>query len=109
MRQRAAFYMALRTASPLLLFPATALRVNGLPPAMPPIVCAFNGLLEKIAAAIAMQRNFVADATHELGSALSALNLQLRLAEVADEGLERRHAFRDLHEGLIGSPTWCSK
>jgi two-component system OmpR family sensor kinase len=132
MRQRAAFYMALRTAPPLLLlFPAMALliwvvvgralrplenltqavrgrtpadlqalRTDGLPPELLPIAGALNGLLEKIAAAIAMQRNFVADAAHELRSPLTALKLQLRLAEVADDGLERQHAFRNLHERL---------
>jgi len=133
MRQRAAFYMALRTAPPLLLlFPAMALliwvvvgralrplenlaqavrgrspadlqalRADGLPPELLPIVGALNGLLEKIAAAIAMQRSFVADAAHELRSPLTALKLQLRLAEVTDEaGGERQRAFRSLHERL---------
>ncbi|MBA5690707.1 ATP-binding protein [Rugamonas apoptosis] len=132
MRQRAAFYMALRTAPPLLLlFPAMALLIwivvgramrplenltmavrgrtpldlqplnaDDLSPELLPIVSALNGLLDKIDGAIAAQRNFVSDAAHELRSPLTALKLQLRLAEVADGEQERRQAFRKLHERL---------
>ena len=131
-RQRAAFYLTLRTAPPLLLlFPAMALLIwavvgralrplehlaqavggrspkdlrplatEGLSPELLPIVAALNCLLGQIEGAIAAQRNFVADAAHELRSPLTALKLQLRLAETAHEGLERKSAFRKLHERL---------
>ena len=132
MRQRAAFFLTLRTAPPLLLlFPAMALLIWGVvgralrpleqltqalrgrsptdlqplgedawSPELLPIIGALNGLLEQIARAFAAQRNFVADAAHELRSPLTALKLQLRLAETALEGQERQLAFRKLHERL---------
>ena len=132
MRQRVAFYMALRTAPPLLLLlPAMALLIwivvgralrplenltqavrgrtpsalqplkeDHLPPELLPIVSALNGLLDQIGAAIATQRNFVADAAHELRSPLTALKLQLQLAERTDDPQAQQAAFRKLHERL---------
>jgi len=131
-RQRAAFYLTLRTAPPLLLlFPAMALLIwlvvgralqplenltkavrgrtpsdlqpltpDGLSPELLPILDALNSLLQQIDGVLAAQRNFVADAAHELRSPLTALKLQLRLAETAQAGAEREQSFRKLHERL---------
>jgi len=71
-----------------------------LPPELGPIVEALNGLLAKIDEAMTAQRNFVADAAHELRSPLTALKLQLQLAERAAGETPRALAFGKLHERL---------
>jgi two-component system OmpR family sensor kinase len=88
---------AVRGRTPTALQP---LEAEGLPPELHPIVVALNGLLEKVERAIAAQRNFVADAAHELRSPLTALKLQLQLAERAADETTRKSAFRKLHERL---------
>ncbi|MYM27989.1 two-component sensor histidine kinase [Duganella sp. CY15W] len=87
---------AVRGRTPAALQPLAA---TGLPPELHPIVMALNVLLGKVESAIATQRNFVADAAHELRSPLTALKLQLQLAERAEDGA-RQTAFRKLHERL---------
>ena len=82
---------------------ATALQPldeHDLPPELRPIVVALNGLLGQIAHAMAAQSNFVADAAHELRSPLTALKLQLQLAERATSEESRLASFRKLHERL---------
>ncbi|WP_295993788.1 ATP-binding protein [Rugamonas sp.] len=69
-------------------------------PELRPIVDALNGLLLKIAEAMTAQRRFVADAAHELRSPLTALKLQLQLAERADGDAARAAAHAKLHERL---------
>lgn len=76
------------------------LETGGLPPELHPIVAALNSLLFKVEGAITAQRNFVADAAHELRSPLTALKLQLQLAERATDDETRKIAFRKLHERL---------
>jgi len=72
----------------------------GMPPELMPIVVALNGLLGKIDSAMAAQRSFVADAAHELRSPLTALKLQLQLAERAGSDAQREVSFQRLHERL---------
>lgn len=69
-------------------------------PELRPIVDALNGLLLKIAEAMTAQRRFVADAAHELRSPLTALKLQLQLAERADGDVALAAAHAKLHERL---------
>lgn len=88
---------AVRGRSPTAL---QALDATGLPPDLHPIVVALNGLLNKVEDAMVSQRNFVADAAHELRSPLTALKLQLQLAERAADDNARQSAFRKLHERL---------
>jgi two-component system OmpR family sensor kinase len=88
---------AVRGRTPTALQP---LEARGLPPELQPIVLALNALLAKVEQAIAAQRNFVADAAHELRSPLTALKLQLQLAERAPDDAARKSAFRKLHERL---------
>jgi two-component system OmpR family sensor kinase len=71
---------------------------TGLPPELRQIVAALNGLLANIDSAMSAQRNFVADAAHELRSPLTALKLQLQLAERAADAGARTLAFGKLHE-----------
>ena len=88
---------AVRGRSPSALQP---LEEGGMPPELLPIVIALNGLLEKIDSAMSAQRSFVADAAHELRSPLTALKLQLQLAERAGNEELRAASFRKLHERL---------
>ncbi len=76
------------------------LELGGLPPELKPIVESLNQLLLKIDQAMTAQRNFVADAAHELRSPLTALKLQLQLAERAGTDELRVAAFAKLHERL---------
>jgi len=88
---------AVRGRSPSALQP---LEVRGLPLELLPIVTSLNGLLQQIDSAMSAQRNFVADAAHELRSPLTALKLQLQLAERSTDEAQRAASFRKLHERL---------
>ncbi|HNW63417.1 MAG TPA: ATP-binding protein [Piscinibacter sp.] len=63
-----------------------ALPDAGLPQELQPLVGAFNGLLERLAAAFETQRHFVADAAHELRTPLTALKLQIGLLQQGTQG-----------------------
>lgn len=76
------------------------LELDGLSPELRPVVAALNELLGKIDKAMLAQRDFVADAAHELRSPLTALKLQLQLAERAGSAAAREIAFGKLHERL---------
>ena len=70
------------------------------PAEIEPLVTSLNGLLARLAAALAQQRRFVADAAHELRTPLTALRLQLQLAERARSDDEREKAHAALREGI---------
>lgn len=84
-----------RSASALL-----PLSTMGIPPDIRPMVDALNDLLKRLDKSLTYQRAFVADASHELRSPLTALKLQLQLAERASSNEERADTFRKLHERL---------
>jgi two-component system OmpR family sensor kinase/two-component system sensor histidine kinase QseC len=73
---------------------------EGLPDELAPLVRALNDLLQRLAQALDVQRAFVADAAHELRSPLTALKLQLKLLERADDAATRDAAVRTLGEGI---------
>jgi two-component system OmpR family sensor kinase len=78
----------------------TPLGVAGQPPELAPVVVALDDLLLRLEGALHSQRAFVADAAHELRSPLTALQLQLQLAERAVDAPQRQAAFVKLHERL---------
>lgn len=61
---------------------------------------ALNNLLARLDKALNAQRAFVADAAHELRSPLTALKLQLQLAERTTQEPQRSQAIGKLHERL---------
>lgn len=73
---------------------------SGVPQEIRPLTDALNDLLSRLDLAINAQRTFVADAAHELKTPLTALNLQIQLAERAQDNDERKIAFADLRKGL---------
>ena len=76
------------------------LSTAGIPPEIRPMLDALNDLLGRLEGAIRIQRTFVADAAHELRSPLTALKLQLQLAERAGSDEQRAAAFAELHHRL---------
>jgi two-component system OmpR family sensor kinase len=71
-----------------------------LPREIQPLTHALNDLLSRLRLAIDAQSAFIADAAHELKTPLTALRLQIQLAERAQTEEERRAAFDDLGKGL---------
>jgi two-component system OmpR family sensor kinase len=88
---------AVARRSPSSLHP---LPTDGLPPEVRPMLDSLNELLQQLDHALSSQRAFVADAAHELRSPLTALKLQLQLAERAKTDQQRVAAFAKLHERL---------
>jgi len=73
---------------------------RALPDELQPLAASLNGLLARLADAIAAQRRFTADAAHELRTPLAALKLQLDLARRANDPGERAAALDDLEAGV---------
>jgi len=105
-----AWWLAARTLRPLAQV-AQAVRERdseslaplaegALPDELAPLIHALNGLLARLAQSLDRQRAFVADAAHELRSPLTALKLQLKLLERADDAGARAAAVKSLGEGI---------
>jgi two-component system OmpR family sensor kinase len=73
---------------------------DGLPIEVRPLVDSLNGLLARLGQAFDAQRRFAADAAHELRSPLTALTLQVGLAERAKTPEERATAFARVEQGV---------
>jgi two-component system, OmpR family, sensor kinase len=65
-----------------------------------PLVATVNALLGRLNLALQQQRNFIADAAHELRTPLAALQLQLDLLERAKTSADQNHAIAQLRNGL---------
>jgi two-component system OmpR family sensor kinase len=70
------------------------------PQEIKPVVSSLNDLLARLTRALELQRAFVADAAHALRTPLTALNLQIQLAERAHSADERDAAFATLKDGV---------
>ncbi len=88
---------AVRERAPEALAP---LPESDLPEEARPLVSSLNDLLARLAQALEARRAFVADAAHELRSPLTALRLQIQLAERAADDSARAEAHARLHEGV---------
>ena len=62
------------------------LPTTGLPQEVQPLIASLNGLLQRLAAALAAQRAFIADAAHALRTPLTAVHLQTQLVARTQRG-----------------------
>lgn len=76
------------------------LRTNRLPPDLAPLVRALNGLMLRMGAILETQRNFIADAAHELLTPLTALRLQTQLLARSGSDGRRREVIAELQGGV---------
>jgi two-component system, OmpR family, sensor kinase len=88
---------ALRARTPSALEP---LPERDLPEELAPMVGSLNDLLQRLNRALEAQRQFVADAAHELRSPLTAVQLQLQLVKRAGSDEERAAALVQLERGV---------
>lgn len=72
----------------------------GVPREILPLVRELNLLFDRVDAAFASQRHFVADAAHELRSPLAALKLQVQALRGLPPGPQQDDRIARLHEGL---------
>ena len=76
------------------------LATDRLPLEIEPLAAELNRLLERLREAFALQRDFIADAAHELRSPLTALRLQLQLLDRAPDAGARLEARTCLGEAI---------
>ncbi len=88
---------AVRARTPSSLDPLTQ---QDLPEELVPLVGSVNDLLQRLNRALEAQRQFVADAAHELRSPLTAVQLQLQLVKRADSEEDRTVALARLERGV---------
>lgn len=88
---------AVRARTPSSLDPLTQ---QDLPEELVPLVGSVNDLLQRLNRALEAQRQFVADAAHELRSPLTAVQLQLQLVKRAGSDEERTVALARLERGV---------
>jgi two-component system OmpR family sensor kinase len=87
---------AVKSRSPTSLRPLD----SRVPQEIEPVVASLNDLLARLTRALEHQRAFVADAAHALRTPLTALNLQIQLAERAATPEERAAAFATVKDGV---------
>lgn len=78
----------------------SALSEHNLPDEVQPLVHELNLLFQRLHRSFEAEKNFVADAAHELRSPLAALKLQLQVLRRAKDDEERERAFAWLTAGI---------
>jgi signal transduction histidine kinase len=76
------------------------IQVATLPQEISPLAAAINALMQRLSLALASQRQFIADAAHELRTPLAALRMQAQLVEGAPSEASRVLALHDLQHGI---------
>jgi len=77
-----------------------ALETTQLPDELRPLVDTLNALLARLDSALDNQRQFIADAAHELRTPLAAVRLQAQLAQRTPQVEERAAALANLLDGV---------
>lgn len=78
----------------------TPVDIAQVPEEIQPLGQALNDLLSRLDAALKLQRQFTADAAHELRTPLAAIQLQLELLQRAKSDTERTDALQRLTQGV---------
>lgn len=73
--------------------------VDGAPAEMGPMLDALNGLFQRIAELMELERRFTADAAHELRTPIAAIRAQAQVALAEADDALRRHALQATLEG----------
>lgn len=89
--------LAIKQRSPVDLTP---IATQGQPSELAPITQALNDLLERLEHTLVAQHEFIANASHELRSPLTALKLQIQIAERAKTEQQRLQAIQKLSERI---------
>jgi two-component system, OmpR family, sensor histidine kinase QseC len=76
-----------------------ALTLDGAPSEMTPMLEALNGLFARIAALMSSERQFTADAAHELRTPIAAIRAQAQVALAEADDARRRHALQATLQG----------
>ncbi|MEP7295421.1 MAG: ATP-binding protein [Burkholderiales bacterium] len=76
------------------------LELRAIPLEVLPLVRTLNDLLRRLGTAFETQRNFIADAAHELRSPITALQLQVQLLEQSTDAAQRAAATAELSAGI---------
>ena len=77
------------------------LKENFAPQEIKPLIVSMNSLFDRISKMISRERSFISDAAHELRSPLTAMKVQLEVAELAyDDKAAHEKALQNLGKGL---------
>jgi two-component system sensor histidine kinase QseC len=74
----------------------TLLDTNYIPAEIQPLTDALNSLFVRLQQAFEHERQFTADAAHELRTPLAVLKIQAQVAQRADDDITRQHALNQL-------------
>ena len=77
------------------------LSLDGVPSELLPVAGTLNDLLRRLELAVRRQREFIADAAHELRSPVTALRLQTQVLARSAEATERARAAAELEAGVL--------